>query len=85
MAKAVAEGAREAGATVDIKRVPETVPLAVAKSAHFKLDQDAPVATVEELADYDAIIVGAPPALAAWPRRWPASSTKPAACGRAAR
>jgi NAD(P)H dehydrogenase (quinone) len=58
MAKAVAEGAREAGATVDIKRVPETAPLEVAKNAHFKLDQDAPVATVAELADYDAVIIG---------------------------
>jgi NAD(P)H dehydrogenase (quinone) len=58
MAKAVAEGAREAGAIVDIKRVPETAPEAVAKAAHFKLDQDAPVATVAELADYDAIVVG---------------------------
>jgi len=58
MAKAVAEGAREAGATVDIKRVPETAPLDVAKNAHFKLDQDAPVATIAELADYDAIIIG---------------------------
>lgn len=60
MAKAIAEGAREAGASVDIKRVPETVPLEIAKGAHFKLDQDAPVAKVEDLADYDAIIVGAP-------------------------
>ena len=60
MAKAVAEGAREAGATVDIKRVPETVPLEIAKGAHFKLDQEAPVAAVEDLANYDAIIVGAP-------------------------
>ncbi len=58
MAKAVAEGAASAGAEVDIKRVPETAPLEVAKNAHFKLDQDAPVATVAELADYDAIIVG---------------------------
>jgi len=58
MAKAVAEGAREAGATVDIKRVPETVPEAIAKGAHFKLDQEAPVATVEDLANYDAIVVG---------------------------
>ena len=58
MAKAVAEGAREAGATVDIKRVPETAPEAVAKAAHFKLDQEAPVATVAELADYDAVIIG---------------------------
>jgi len=59
MAKAVAEGAREAGAQVDIKRVPETVPEEVAKAAYFKLDQDAPIATINELADYDAIIVGA--------------------------
>ena len=58
MAKAVAEGAREAGATVDIKRVPETAPLEVAKNAHFKLDQEAPVAAIADLADYDAIIVG---------------------------
>jgi NAD(P)H dehydrogenase (quinone) len=58
MAKAVAEGAREAGAEVDIKRVPETAPLEVAKAAHFKLDQEAPVATVAELANYDAIVVG---------------------------
>ena len=58
MAKAVAEGAREAGAQVDIKRVPETAPLEVAQKAHFKLDQDAPVATVEDLANYDAVIVG---------------------------
>ncbi|USQ98404.1 NAD(P)H:quinone oxidoreductase [Caulobacter sp. RL271] len=58
MAKAVAEGVREAGASVDIKRVPETAPLEVAKSAHFKLDQEAPVATIADLADYDAIIVG---------------------------
>nr|WP_295106850.1 NAD(P)H:quinone oxidoreductase [uncultured Caulobacter sp.] len=58
MAKAVAEGAREAGATVDIKRVPETAPLEVAQNAHFKLDQEAPVASVGDLADYDAIIVG---------------------------
>jgi NAD(P)H dehydrogenase (quinone) len=58
MAEAVAEGARKAGATVDIKRVPETVPEATAKSAHFKLDQKAPFAKVEELPNYDAIIVG---------------------------
>jgi NAD(P)H dehydrogenase (quinone) len=60
LAGAVAEGARSAGATVDIKRVPETAPAEVAKTAHFKLDQQAPVATVDELADYDAIIVGTP-------------------------
>lgn len=60
MANAVAEGARSAGARVDVKRVPETAPAEVAKAAHFKLDQAAPVATVAELADYDAIIVGCP-------------------------
>jgi NAD(P)H dehydrogenase (quinone) len=58
MAKAVAEGAREAGAQVDIKRVPETAPLEVAKAAHFKLDQEAPIATVADLENYDAVIVG---------------------------
>lgn len=60
MAAAVAEGARATGATVAIKRVPETVPDAVAAANHFKTDQAAPVATVAELADYDAIIIGAP-------------------------
>lgn len=58
MAEAVAEGAREVGAKVDIKRVPELVPLEIAKASHFKLDQAAPVATIAELADYDAIILG---------------------------
>jgi NAD(P)H dehydrogenase (quinone) len=60
MANAVAEGARSTGATVDVKRVPETVPEEVAKNGHFKLQQDAPVAKPDELADYDAIIIGAP-------------------------
>jgi NAD(P)H dehydrogenase (quinone) len=58
MAEAVAEGARAAGATVDIKRVPELVPAEVAKASHFKLDQAAPVATIDDLANYDAIVVG---------------------------
>ena len=60
MAHAVAEGARAAGATADVKRVPENLPQDVAKAMHFKLDQPAPIATVAELANYDAIIVGAP-------------------------
>ena len=60
MAGAIAEGARSAGATVDIKRVAETVPEDIAKGAYFKLEQDAPVATVDDLKNYDAIIVGAP-------------------------
>ena len=58
MAQAVAEGARSAGATVDIRRVPELVPEEVAKSSGFKLDQDAPIARVDELERYDAIIIG---------------------------
>jgi NAD(P)H dehydrogenase (quinone) len=60
MAQAMAEGARSAGASVDVKRVPETVPLEIAKSAHFKVEQAAPVASVAELEGYDAIIVGCP-------------------------
>ena len=60
MAYAEAEGARAAGATVDVKRVPENDPLDVAKAFHFKLDQPAPIATPAELGNYDAIIVGAP-------------------------
>lgn len=61
MAGAVAEGARGvSGAEVVVKRVPELVPEEVARNAHFKLDQAAPIATVDELADYDAIIVGTP-------------------------
>ena len=60
MAGAVAEGAREAGAHVTIKRVPELAPEAAAKAAHYKLNQTAPVADPNELADYDAIIIGTP-------------------------
>jgi len=58
MAEAIAEGARRGGAEVDIKRVPETAPEAVARAAHFKLDQKAPIAKPEDLANYDAIVVG---------------------------
>lgn len=60
MAEAVAEGARGAGAAVDIKRVPELVPEDVARASHFKLDQAAPVAQVDDLANYDAIVFGVP-------------------------
>jgi NAD(P)H dehydrogenase (quinone) len=60
MAEAIADGARSAGATVDIKRVPETVPEEIAKSAYFKLEQSAPVATIADLEHYDAIVIGAP-------------------------
>ena len=60
MARAVAEGVREAGAEAVIKRVPETVPEEIAKASYFKLDQEAPIATIEDLADYDAVILGIP-------------------------
>lgn len=61
LANAVAAGVREVdGTEVVIKRVPELMPEEVAKQAGAKLDQDAPIATVEELPDYDAIIIGTP-------------------------
>jgi NAD(P)H dehydrogenase (quinone) len=59
MAAAVAEGGRETGAQVDIKRVPELVPDKVARDSHYKVDQAAPVAKIDDLAGYDAIIIGA--------------------------
>ncbi|HXH04186.1 MAG TPA: NAD(P)H:quinone oxidoreductase [Candidatus Competibacteraceae bacterium] len=61
MASAIAEGARSVpGTEVTIKRVPELMPEEVARKAGAKLDQVAPIATVAELADYDAIIFGTP-------------------------
>ena len=59
MAQAFAEGAREVeGVTVDVRRVPETAPPEVVQAAHFKTDQAAPEATVEELEGYDAVVIG---------------------------
>jgi NAD(P)H dehydrogenase (quinone) len=59
MAEAEAEGARSAeGTQVDIRRVPETAPEDVARNAGYKLDQPAPVATIDDLENYDAIIIG---------------------------
>lgn len=58
MANAMAEGARSAGAQVEVKRVPELVPADVAQRSGYKLDQPAPIATVAELSNYDAIIIG---------------------------
>jgi NAD(P)H dehydrogenase (quinone) len=58
MANAIAEGARAAGAAVDIKRVPELVPEEVARKSHYKMDQAAPIATIADLENYDAIVVG---------------------------
>jgi NAD(P)H dehydrogenase (quinone) len=60
MAEAVAEGARSAGAEVHVKRVPETVPPEIVENAGFQYDDSHAVASVEELPDYDAIIVGSP-------------------------
>lgn len=61
MAHKVAEGARSVGGVaVTVKRVPETMPADAFKAAGGKVDQDAPVATPPELADYDAIIFGTP-------------------------
>jgi NAD(P)H dehydrogenase (quinone) len=61
LAKAVAEGARSVeGVEAVIKRVPELMPEEVARKAGAKLDQEAPIATTDELPDYDAIIFGTP-------------------------
>ena len=56
MANAVAEGARVAEAQVDVKRVPRGARRD--RPCPLQLDQVAPIATVQELADYDAIIIG---------------------------
>jgi NAD(P)H dehydrogenase (quinone) len=58
MAHALAKGASIENVSVDIKRVPELVPEEVARASHYKLEQSAPVATVAELANYDAIVIG---------------------------
>ena len=61
MAQAIAEGARSfSGTDVTIKRVPELVPEDLARKSGMKIDQDAPIASPNELADYDAIIFGTP-------------------------
>ena len=61
MADAVAEGARSAGAEVDIRRVPETAPPDVAKAAYFKTDTAHPaIEGIDALANYDAIVIGTP-------------------------
>ncbi len=61
LARAVADGAASvAGVSVDVKRTPELVPEKVAKESGLKTDQDAPIASPEELENYDAIIFGTP-------------------------
>ncbi len=61
MAEEVAAGVRDAGSEAVVKRVPETVPEDIVRKSGFKLDRKAPVAKVEGLADYDAMIFGTPP------------------------
>ncbi len=60
MAEAVAEGVRAAGGEAVVARVPETAPADVAAKAGFKVDERHAVASVDELPDYDAIVLGAP-------------------------
>ena len=82
MANAVAEGARQAGAQVDIKRVPELVPEEIARKSHYKVDQVAPIAKVDDLVAYDAIIIGAGTRFGRLPSRMANFPTRPEA-GRA--
>jgi NAD(P)H dehydrogenase (quinone) len=58
LAEAAAEGAREGGADVDIKRVPELVPEELARKSGYRLDQPHPVARIDDLEHYDAIMIG---------------------------
>jgi NAD(P)H dehydrogenase (quinone) len=61
MAQAIAKGASSVtGTEVTVKRVPELMPEDVAKQFGAKLDQTAPIASPQELGDYDAIIFGTP-------------------------
>ncbi|WP_068074424.1 NAD(P)H:quinone oxidoreductase [Novosphingobium lentum] len=60
MAHAVADGVRDSGAHATIKRVPEIVPPETASAYGFKVDQSAPIAVPDELADYDGIVLGVP-------------------------
>ena len=69
MAQAVAEGAREAGAQVDIKRVPDLVPEEVAKAAHYMLDQAAPSPPSRTWPIMTPSSSAWARGLAAWPRR----------------
>jgi NAD(P)H dehydrogenase (quinone) len=64
MAKAAAEGAKEAGAEVTLKRIAETLPDEVLEKMHAKEAAkqwaDVPVATIGELPNYDAVILSSP-------------------------
>ena len=61
LARAIEQGARAVtGTSVDMKRVPELVPLDVARNAGMKLAQSADIAEVSDLERYDAIVFGTP-------------------------
>ncbi|MCP3433721.1 NAD(P)H:quinone oxidoreductase [Stutzerimonas stutzeri] len=60
LAHAVADGVRQAGALAQVKRVPELVPEHVARKAGYRTLQPADVASVAELPEYDAIVIGTP-------------------------
>src|SRR4051794_40865171 len=81
MAKSAAEGARETGAEVTIKRVPELVPAEVAKAAHYKLDQEALVATPLELENYDGFIFGISTRFGGMAAQLKNFSIRPVRCG----
>lgn len=84
MANAEAEGAGSVeGTDISIRRVPELVSDEKAREAGYKIDQDASIASVDELEEFDAIVVGAVRATVGLRRRWQTSSTRPAVYGRA--
>lgn len=60
LSHAVADGVRQAGALAQVKRVPELVPEHVARKAGYRTLQPADVASVAELPEYDAIVIGTP-------------------------
>ena len=82
MAKAVAEGAKSVeGTQVTIKRVPELMSEEAARKAAAVTRFSAPIATIDELPSYDAIIFGAPTRFATCALRCAIFWTRPAACG----
>lgn len=61
LSQSIAAGAKSVGGiSVDIKRVPETMPMDVAKAAGVKIEQEAPIASPDDLKNYDAILFGTP-------------------------
>jgi len=60
LASAIADGVRSAGAVADLRRVPEIAPATAATGRIFNAIEDAPIALIQDLATYDAIVVGSP-------------------------